>query len=101
MDIATFSKEGHHYFLLVLDYFMNYLWVSPLKYKSQVYDTFLVFHTHVKTQFERSIKSYQCDNGKEFDNGAFRDFCVKWDDFRFLCSNTSSQMENPRGWLEP
>ena len=35
------SKEGHRYYLLFLDDFTNYLWVSPLKYKSQVFDTFL------------------------------------------------------------
>lgn len=78
--------------MLFLDDFTNYLWVIPLKYKSQVYDTFLAFHAYVNTQFERPIKSFQCDNGREFNNGSFHDFCTKHGmNFRFSCPNTSSQ----------
>ncbi|KAL8115025.1 hypothetical protein AgCh_021741 [Apium graveolens] len=72
MDTGAFSHLTYN-----ADDFTNYLWVPPLKYKSQVYDTFITFNTYVKTQFERSIKSYQCDNGREFDNRAFHDFCAK------------------------
>lgn len=86
------SKSGHKYSLLLLDDFTHFTWVYPLKYKSQVFSYFLSFHNYVKTQFEKEIKAFQCDNGLEFKNSPFSKF---GDDngmiFRFSCPYTSSQ----------
>ncbi|KAI3684681.1 hypothetical protein L6452_33906 [Arctium lappa] len=86
------SKLGHKYYLVLLDDFSHFLWVFPLKYKSQVFATFLTFQAHIKTQFEKTIKGFQCDNGREFNNSDFHKFCAeKGMVFRFSCPHTSPQ----------
>ena len=86
------SSMGHKYYVLLLDDYSNYLWTFPIARKSDVFDTFLVFKNHIFTQFERNIKNVQCDNGREFDNGPFRDFCKTHGmSFRLSCPHTSPQ----------
>ena len=68
------------------------MWTFPLARKSDVYDTFLVVRNHILTQFERNVKNVQCDNGREFDDGPFWEFCKKHGmSFRVPCPHTSSQ----------
>ena len=86
------SSAGHRYYVLFLDDFSKYLWTFPLGRKSDVYDIFLAFKAHISTQFERNIKNVQCDNGREFDNKLFWDFCkTRGMSFRLSCPHTSSQ----------
>lgn len=68
------SSTGHHYCILFLDDFTNYLWTSPLSQKSQVSSIFIKFHAYIITQFDRSIKNIQRDNGKEYANNHFLNF---------------------------
>ena len=67
----TLSSMGHRYYILFLDDYTNFLWTFPLTNKSQVLSTFITFRDFIHTQFERKIKSFQCDNGREFDNSLF------------------------------
>jgi len=54
------------------------------------YSTFLDFHNHIKTQFEKDIKYFQCDNGKEYDNTSFHITNKKNGmSFPFSCPQTS------------
>ena len=69
------SSSGYRYYMFLLGDFSNCLWTVPLSKKSEAYSTFTSFITFIHTQFERNIKQFQCDNGKEFDNGPFSDFC--------------------------
>ncbi|KAJ9542336.1 hypothetical protein OSB04_028842 [Centaurea solstitialis] len=86
------SHAGHRYYLIILDDYTNYLWTFPLAQKSQVFSCFLTFKNFVRTQFERDIKSIQCDNGKEFDNTQFWQLCSSHGlSFRLSCPHTSSQ----------
>ena len=86
------SSMGHKYYVLFLDDYSNYLWTFPIAKKSDVYDRFLVFKTHILTQFESNIKTVQCDNGLEFDNSPFWEFCKQHGiSFRLFCPHTSSQ----------
>lgn len=86
------SSGGHRYYALFLDDFTNFLWTFPLANKSQVYSIFLQFRNHIKTQFEREIKCFQCDNGKEYNNALFHKFCeLNGMAFRFSCPHTSPQ----------
>jgi len=71
----TLSYGGHRYYILFLDDFTNFLWNFPIAHKSQVYSTFLHFRNHIKTQFERDIKCFQCDNREEYENTSFDNFC--------------------------
>lgn len=86
------SCAGHRYYVLFLDDFSNFLWTFPLGHKSQVYSVFSVFSVFVKNQFGKNIKAFQCDNGKEYNNALFHQFCNKNGmTFRFSCPYTSSQ----------
>ena len=88
----TLSSGGHHYYFLFLDDFMNFLWTFPLANKSQAHSTFLQFRNHIKTQFEKDIKCFHCDNGKEYDNSFFHPFCKQNKMIlRFSCPHTSPQ----------
>jgi transposase InsO family protein len=88
----TLSSGGHRYYILFLDDFTNFLWTFPIANKSQTYSVFLKFRNHIKTQFERDIKCFQCDNGKEYDNTSFHKFCEQNGmSFRFSCPHTSPQ----------
>jgi len=50
------------------------------------------FRAHIQTQFERQIKCFQFDNGKEYDNNLFQKSCEQNGmSFRFSCPHTSPQ----------
>jgi hypothetical protein len=42
----------------------------PLKLKSDTFTTLSNFFAYVSTQFDRTVKAIQCDNGREFDNSS-------------------------------
>ena len=86
------NSAGHRYYLLFLDDFSNFLWTYPLTHKSQTFSTFTMFAKMIKTQFGRQIKQLQCDNGKEYANTAFTNYCHQNGMLlRFSCPYTSSQ----------
>lgn len=86
------SSLGHKYYVLFLDNYTNFLWTFPISSKSQVYNLFIRVRTYIRTQFEREIKAFQCDNGREFENDPFKQFCQKYGmHFRFSCPYTSPQ----------
>ncbi|KAJ9536884.1 hypothetical protein OSB04_029617 [Centaurea solstitialis] len=88
----TLSSEGHRYYVLFLDDFTDFLWTFPIANKYQVHSIFLSFRAHISTHFEKEIKCFQCDNGKEYDNGPFHKFCeLNGMSFRFSCPHTSPQ----------
>ena len=57
------SASGHCYYVLFLDDYSKFLWTFPIAKKSQVKHLFQSFHALIRTQFERHIKTFQCDNG--------------------------------------
>jgi len=86
------SSAGHKYYILFLDDYSNFLWTFPIGKKSQVFSIFLSFSAFIQTQFEKNIKCFQCDNGREFDNASFKSFCQNNGMvFCFSCPHTSPQ----------
>lgn len=69
------SNAGHKYYVLFVDEFSDFLWTFPLASKSDVFSKFLQLFKYILTQFQRPIKNLQCDNGREYDNNIFRQFC--------------------------
>ncbi|GJZ36017.1 ribonuclease H-like domain-containing protein [Tanacetum coccineum] len=65
------SLSGFKYYVLFLDHYSQFVWVYSLLHKYDVLLKFVLFRTYVQTQFKCEIKSFQCDHGGEFDNGAF------------------------------
>jgi transposase InsO family protein len=87
--ISVFSSK---YYLVILDDFTHYLWIFPLKQKSDTFTTLSNFFAYVATQFSYTIKAIQCDNGREFDNSSTRTFLLsKGAQLRMSCPYTSPQ----------
>jgi len=62
------------------------------KKKSQVYSCFQKLRAYINTQFQKEIKTIQCDNGHEYVNNNFRKICeTNGIHFRLSCPYTSSQ----------
>lgn len=86
------SSSDHRYYALFLDNYSNFLWTYPISHKSQVHKIFLSFRPYIKTHSKREVKAFQCDNGREYDNGPFQNFCAQHGmTFRFSCPHTSPQ----------
>ena len=68
------SINGIRYYVLFLDQHSQFLWVYPLRCKSEMFTKFLHFTSYVKTQFKTIIKAFQNDNGGEYRNSNFEKF---------------------------
>jgi hypothetical protein len=64
------SVSGSKYYMFILDDFTHFLCTFPLKLKSDTFTTLSNFFAYVSTQFGRTVKAIQCDNGREFDNSS-------------------------------
>ncbi|KAK0598258.1 hypothetical protein LWI29_033060 [Acer saccharum] len=60
------SKDDYKYYVLFVDHFTKYMWMYPLKNKSDVHDVFGRFKTLVEKFFKNSIISFYSDNGGEY-----------------------------------
>jgi hypothetical protein len=81
------SVSGSKYYLVILDDSTHYLWTFSLKLKSVTFTTLSNFFAYVSTQFGRTVKGIQCDNGCEFDNSSTQIF--------LLLNGTQLQMSCP------
>jgi hypothetical protein len=75
-DDAPSNVSGSKYYLVILDNFTHYLWIFPLKFKSDTFTTLSNLFAYVSNQFGRKVKAIQCDNGREFDNSSTRIFLL-------------------------
>jgi len=55
----------------------GYSWVHFLKSKDQVYNTFLKWYKRIHNIFNSTIKFIRTDNGTEFVNRYFNNFCTE------------------------
>jgi hypothetical protein len=63
-----------------------------MSHKSQIYHIFQKLRAYIKTQFQRKIKTIQCDNGGEYASHIFQKMCdLNGIYFRFSCPYISSQ----------
>jgi hypothetical protein len=49
------SFSGFKYYLVLIDDYTHYVWIFPLRAKSEVYQCLLAFHAYVSTQFQMSL----------------------------------------------
>ncbi|KAI5337531.1 hypothetical protein L3X38_016802 [Prunus dulcis] len=86
------SISGFRYYVLFTDDFTRYSWIFPMRLKSEVFGHFSAFVTYVRNHFSISVKTFQSDGGKEFDNSQFRQFCAtNGIVHRFSCPHTPQQ----------
>ncbi|GJX50039.1 retrovirus-related pol polyprotein from transposon TNT 1-94 [Tanacetum coccineum] len=86
------SSSGFKYYVLFLDHYSHYLWIYPLRTRSEVFQKFLHFRSYVNNQFKCDIAAFQCDHGDEVDNtNLFNLFAQNGIQVRFSCPKTSEQ----------
>lgn len=66
------SIDNYKYYLIIVDHYSRYIWLYPLKLKSQVKETFIRFTTLAENKFQVKVGTLFSDNGGEFI--ALRDF---------------------------
>ena len=71
------STHGYRYYVLFVDYSSRYTWIYPNKIKFEVFKTFLAFKTLVESLFKKTIKYFQSDGGKEYDNTSLAAFLIQ------------------------
>lgn len=63
---SVVSSYGSRYYVSFLDAFTKFLWVFPLKLKSDVETIFIQFQKYVERHFDLKIKALQTDWGGEY-----------------------------------
>ena len=75
--LPVVSLFGYNYFLTFIDYFSRRTWVYFLKINSEVFSMFLVFKAFVEKQYGHQILKLRSDNGEEYVNNKFINFCTE------------------------
>ena len=62
----VYSINSYKYYVVFIDHYTHYIWLCPLKKKSDTAAVFLTFKSLVEKQFSRPILTLYSDNGGEF-----------------------------------
>ncbi|CAM8963279.1 unnamed protein product [Rhodiola kirilowii] len=68
---------GRNYFLSLIDHYSRKVWIYLLKTKDEAFANFKAWKTMVESQSNLKVKCLRTDNGLEFCNKAFDDFCAE------------------------
>jgi hypothetical protein len=85
------SIFGYKYYLVILDDHSHFVWTFPWCAKSDTFFNLSKNFAYVFTQFGRTIKAVQCDNGREFNNSSRAFFTTKGVLLQMSCPYTSPQ----------
>src|SRR5206468_4592975 len=86
------SLTGDKYFILFLDDYSRFLWIYPLKYKSDSLKYFKLFKTTHENLLSTSIKYFQSDGALELSKGDFKQYLDECGIlFRSSCPYTPQQ----------
>lgn len=69
------SLSKSQYFISFTDDYSRKVWVSFLKFKDEAFKCFVEWKRMVENQSERKVKKLRTDNGLEFCNNQFNQFC--------------------------
>ena len=78
-DVGSFevpSREGYKYFVTFIDDYSKFLYVLPLKCKSEVFRCFKIFKVSFEKDGRHSIRALRSDNGGEYVSKAFESFLL-------------------------
>ena len=73
--VRTVSWGGHMYFIIFIDDFFRKVWVYFMWHKSETFAKFKLWKCEVENQTRKKVKCPRTDNGTEYTNDEFRDFC--------------------------
>jgi hypothetical protein len=74
--LSSPSFPGCKYFITFIDDFSKRTWVYFLKLKSEVFDKFLAYKALVEKQSGHQIQRLRTDNGGEYVNNNFTNYCT-------------------------
>ena len=66
------------YFVTFIDDFSRKVWVNFMQHNSETFDKFKVWKTEVENQTGRKIKCLRSDNGTEYKDSKFLEFCEQY-----------------------
>jgi hypothetical protein len=75
VSVPSLGKSVY-YVSFIYDFLRN-TWIYFLRNKFEVFDRFKEFKALVENQTEKRIKALRTDNGKEFCENEFEEFCKK------------------------
>jgi hypothetical protein len=76
---------GKWYVLVIVDDYSRYSWVFFWESKDEVFEHFWSLALRLNNEHPNCLKASHSDNGTEFKNGAFDEFCLEHGiDQRFL-----------------
>ncbi|PKU83464.1 Retrovirus-related Pol polyprotein from transposon TNT 1-94 [Dendrobium catenatum] len=68
------SVQGYRYYVLFVDDYSRFSWLFPMKFKSEVYNIFVLFKNQIEKYSSQTIKCLRSDGGTEFLNHDFKSF---------------------------
>lgn len=69
------GRKGEKYFLSVIDEYSRKAAIYPMTHKSDAFKIFKLHLTRAERFLGKKVKAIKTDNGKEFDNDHFKNFC--------------------------
>ncbi|CAM8999126.1 unnamed protein product [Rhodiola kirilowii] len=74
-QVQTIS--GRSYFISFVDHYSRKVWIYLLKSKTEVFDCFKAWKLSVESEIDLKLKCLRTDNGLEYCNKVFDDFCTE------------------------
>jgi transposase InsO family protein len=71
------SMGGKWYVLVIIDNYSRYSWVFLLERKGKVFEHFRSLALRLNNEHPNYLKAIRSDNGTEFRNGSFNQFCLE------------------------
>jgi transposase InsO family protein len=71
------SMEGKWYVLVIIDDYSRYSWVFFLEIKDEVFEQFWSMALRLNNEHPNCLKAIHNDNGTEFRNDSFDQFCLE------------------------
>jgi transposase InsO family protein len=71
------SMGGKWYVLVIVDNYSRYSWVFFLESKDEVFDHFWSLSLRLNNEHPNYLKAIHSDNGTEFKNASFDEFCLE------------------------
>jgi hypothetical protein len=71
------SMGDKWYVLVIIVDYSHYSWVFFLKSKNEVFEHFQSLALRLNNEHPNCLKAIHCDNGTEFKNASFDQFCLE------------------------